>query len=126
MNFIKFWDFSDFSEFHKILILKSFGNERHNTYQLFANNYSSFVLRWKVNLLNYQKVSKYYEHDCLEIFLLVFISLLTGLIVESSNTSTRIYFIFLKSILNQAWKASIPNLNLNQKVGEVVMRKDKF
>ena len=33
----------------------------HN--QFITNNNSSFHLWWKENLLNYQKVSKYYEHD---------------------------------------------------------------
>ena len=28
-----------------------------------TNNHASFLLWWKENSLNYQKVSKYYEHD---------------------------------------------------------------
>ena len=31
---------------------------------IIANNHALFHLRWKENLLNYQKVSKYYEDDC--------------------------------------------------------------
>ena len=29
-----------------------------------ANNYASFHLWWKENLLKHQKVSKYYDHVC--------------------------------------------------------------
>ena len=39
----------------------------------------------KENLLNYQKVSKYYEHGCLQNFILLFMSLLTTLIVKNSH-----------------------------------------
>ena len=63
-------------------------------------------LWWKENLLNHQKVSKYYEHGCLHNFLLAFMSLLTGLIVKNSHILAVIYFIFLKNVLGQAWKAS--------------------
>ena len=39
---------------------------------------------------------KYYEHNCLQNFLLLLISLLTALIVKYSHILTGIYFIFLK------------------------------
>ena len=39
---------------------------------------------------------KYYEHDCLQNFLLLYMSLLTALIVKNSHILARIYFIFLK------------------------------
>ena len=54
-------------------------------YEFITSNYSSFHLWWKKNLLNYQKVSKYYEHDCLQNFILLFMSLLTALIVKNSH-----------------------------------------
>ena len=44
----------------------------------------------------YKKVSKYYENDCLQNLLLLFMSLLTAPIVKNSHIYTRIYFIFLK------------------------------
>ena len=54
------------------------------------------------NLLNHQKVSKYYEYDCLNNFLLLFMSLLSSFAVKSSHILTGIYFIFLKkNILDQ-------------------------
>ena len=54
-------------------------------YEFITSNYSSFHLWWKKNLLNYQKVSKYYEHDCLQNFILLFMSLLTVLIVKNAH-----------------------------------------
>ena len=48
-------------------------------------DHASFHLWCKENLLNHQKVSKYYEHDCPQNFLLLFMSLLTALIVEYSH-----------------------------------------
>ena len=32
-------------------------------YQFITNNHVSFQLRWKKNLLNHEKVPKFYEHD---------------------------------------------------------------
>ena len=38
---------------------------RQLVYTMFStNNYASFHLRWKKNLVKYQKVLKYYFHDC--------------------------------------------------------------
>ena len=37
---------------------------REAAYQLITNNPASFCLWWKEILLNHQKVSKHYEHDC--------------------------------------------------------------
>ena len=39
--------------------------EATRIYQFITYNHASFYLWWKENLLNYQKVSKYYEYDCL-------------------------------------------------------------
>ena len=44
---------------------KSCGNSWDKSYSNFiTDKHASFHLWWKENLLNYQKVSKYYEHDC--------------------------------------------------------------
>ena len=53
-------------------------------YQFIINKHASFQLRWKENLLNHQKVSNYYEHGCLQNFVLLFMPLLTILIVNNS------------------------------------------
>ena len=79
--------------------------EATRVYQLITNDYASFHLWWKENLRNHQKVSNYYEHDCLQNFLLLFMSLLTALIVRNSHTLDGIYFIFLKNALDQISKA---------------------
>ena len=54
------------------------------------------------------KVSKYYEHDCLQNFILLFMSLLTALIVKGSHFLAGILlYLFLK-------KRSRPNLKGSQ------------
>ena len=61
---MKFWDFPDFFSFLKFFwvvrqIVRQLG------YTMFiANNHTSFHLRWKENLVKYQKVLKYYVHGC--------------------------------------------------------------
>ena len=66
-----------------------------------SNNRASFHLWWKENLVKHQKVSKYYENDCLQNFLLLFMSLLTAKFVKNSHILARIYFISLKNALKQ-------------------------
>ena len=61
-----------------------------------SNNHALFHLWKKKNLVEYQKVSKYYDHDCLQIFLLLFMSLLTVSIVQSNHILAETYFIFMK------------------------------
>ena len=63
-----------------------------------TNNHASLHLRWKENLLEYQYVSKYDEHGCLENFLWSFMSLLTVLFVKNSHILAGIYFIVLKKL----------------------------
>ena len=65
-----------------------------------TNNHASIHLSLeKKKMLNYQKVSKYYEHDCLQNFLLLFTTLLTALIVKN-----RLYFGW--NLLHVSKKAS--------------------
>ena len=48
--------------------------------------------------------------------------LLAALIVKNSHILSGIYFIFLKNVLEQMWKAfNIPNLDLSEKIGKVVI-----
>ena len=67
-------------------------------YEFFTNNQALFHLRRKENLRNCQKFSKYYEHDCLQDFLFLFISLINALIVKNSHILAGIYSIFLKKM----------------------------
>ena len=64
--------------------------------QFITNNHASFHLCWTENLLNHEKVSKYYEYDCLQNFILLFIPLLTTLIVKNSLILAGIFFVFLQ------------------------------
>ena len=70
--------------------------EAFRIYQFITNNYASFYLLVKENLLNCKIISKYYKHDCLQNFHLLFMSLLTSSVVQNSHISAGIYFIFLK------------------------------
>ena len=72
---------------------------------LITNNYTSFDLWWKQNLVKQAKVSKYYDHGCLQNFLLRFMSLSTAPVVKNRHVLSVIYFIFLKNVLDKTWKA---------------------
>ena len=92
---------------------------------LISNNRPSFHLWWKENLAKLQQVSKYYEKDCLQIFLLLFMSLLPTKFVKNSHIWGKIYLIFLKNVLKQTrnsfntkfqaqWKACSSSYQLKQ------------
>ena len=75
---------------------------RQLVYTMFLNNNRpSFPLWWKQNLVKHQQLSKYYEKDCLQIFLSLFRSLLATKFVKNSHIWDKIYFIFLKYVLKQ-------------------------
>ena len=87
-----------------------------------TNNHASIHLWSKENLVKYQKVSKYYVHDCLNYFLLLFMPLLTAPIVKSGHVLAGIYFMFLKPSWTKLESLSIPNLDLSERVGRVVIK----
>ena len=66
---------------------------------------ASFHFLWKENYVNHQKFSKFYNHDSLQNFLSLFMSLLTAPIVKNSHILAGVYFIFLKNILDQSSKS---------------------
>ena len=66
-----------------------------------SNNRPSIHLLVKGNLVKHQKVSKYYEIDCLQNFILFFMLLLTTKFVKTSHTRDRIFFILMKDVLKQ-------------------------
>ena len=110
-----------FPNFLRSLVLNSLATrECTHMYQFMTNNHTSFHLWCKENLLNHQKVSKNYENDCLQIFLLLFMSLLTALIVKSSY--------ILPGILSSSKieRLSMPNLDLSKKIERIVISKIKF
>ena len=91
---------------------------RQHVYTTFiSNNRPSFHLWCKENLVKHQKVSKYYENDCLQNFIFPFMSLLTAKFVKSSHIWARIYFIFLRDKLEIVL---IPNVDLSEKIGRAV------
>ena len=64
------WDFPDISSFPKVpkySVVRQLVKHLVNT-MLITNNQDSFRLWWNKNLDNHQKVSKYYDHDYLQIF----------------------------------------------------------
>ena len=66
-----------------------------------TNNHASFHLWCKESLLNRQKVLNYYEQDCMQNLLSLFMTLSTALILKNSHILPGIYFIFLKKFLDQ-------------------------
>ena len=67
-----------------------------------TNNWASFRVLWKENLVKHKKNSTY-QYGYLQNFLLLFTSLLTAKFAEDSPVLARISFIFLKNILKQTW-----------------------
>ena len=70
-----------------------------------SNNRALFRLWGKENLVKHQKVSKYYENDCLQNSFLLFMSLLTAKFVKNNHILAKIYFTFLKNVLKQTWNS---------------------
>ena len=50
-----------------------------------SNNRASLHLWWQKSLVKHQKVSKYYENDCLQNFLSLLMSLLTAKFVKNDQ-----------------------------------------
>ena len=95
---------------------------RQLVYTMFiTSNHASFHLWWKQNLVKYQKVSKYYVCDRLQNFVLLSMFLLTALIVKNSLILAGFYFIFLKPSWTKLESLWIPNLDLSEKIGKVVI-----
>ena len=69
-----------------------------------SNNRASFHLWLKENLVKHQEVSKCYENNCQQNFLLLFMTLLTVPIVKNCDIQARIYVILLSNILKQTRK----------------------
>ena len=84
------------------------------------NNRSSFHLWWKENLIKHHTVSKYYENDCLQNFILLFMSLLTAKFVKTCHIWATNKFIFLKTSQNKLEIFLIPNFNHSEKLGKAV------
>ena len=73
---------------------RSATREETGIYQFVTKSHASFHLWWKKNLLNYQKVSNYYQHYCVQNFLFLFMSFFTALLVKNSHVLAGTYFVF--------------------------------
>ena len=88
------------------------------------SNHAPFHVWLKENLVKSQKVLKYYVQDCVQNFLLFFMCLLTAPIVKNRHILAGIYFIFLTNVLDES--LPIPNLDLSEMIGKVVIKEDKI
>ena len=70
-----------------------------------TNNRPSFNSWLKETVVKRQEVSKYYENDCLQNFLLRFMSLLKANFVKNIHIWARIYFLLAKNLLQQNWNS---------------------
>ena len=86
------------------------------TNKYYSNNYASFYLWWKKWLVKHRKF-KYYNHNCLQRFLLFFMSLLTAPIVKTIIFGWNL--LFLSKTLLKLERLSIPNLNVIEKIRKV-------
>ena len=86
------------------------------TNKCYSNNYASFYLWWKKYLVKHRKF-KYCNHDCLQKFLLFFMSLLTVPFVKTVMFGWNL--LFLSKTMLKLERLSIPNLNVIEKIGKV-------
>ena len=78
-------------------------------------------------LVKHQKISKYYDHGCLQNVLSHFLSLLTVPIVTNSHILAGIYFVFLKERLRPNSKVlQYQIFDLKEKIEKVVIIQGKF
>ena len=68
------------------------------------------------------KVSKYYEQDCLNNFILLFMPLLTASDFIHNHFEVEIYFTFIEKSYIKLQRLSIPNLYLSEKIRNVVIK----
>ena len=72
-----------------------------------SNNLPSLHFLWMENFAKHRNASKYYEIDCLQNFLLLFMFLLTTKFVKNSDVPATILFLSIKIVLNQTWNCFI-------------------
>ena len=74
-----------------------------------------------------KSVKMFCEHEILQNFLLLFMSLLTALIVKNSHILAGIYFLFLKKRPRPNLKGIlIPNMELSEKISKLVTKQEKL
>ena len=70
-----------------------------------SNNCTLFHFWWKKNLVKHQKVSKYYEIDCLQDSVFLFMFLLTVKFVNNSHIYESIFLFLVTNVLKQTWNS---------------------
>ena len=117
-----FWDFPDIT---KALNFKPFGN-------LWGNSYISCLLQIITLHFTYGERKIWSNIKILkniffmQSFSFLFMSLLTAQIIKNSHILAGFYFIFLKNTLDQFWRLLIPNADLNEKIGQVIIKKNQI
>ena len=107
-QFIRFCDFPDISQFPKSDAVWQLVMQL--VYNMFICNNRPLLHLWlKEKFIKHQKVSIYYENNCLQNFLQLLISLLTTPIVKNSHIQAMTCFIFLKIVLKKLENQLIPN-----------------
>ena len=87
---------------------------------MFISSRPSLHLWLKENLVKHQNVSKYYENDFLQNFLLLFMSLLIAKVVKKCHFGLEFILSFKKSYSNKFEILLISNFNLTEKFGKEV------
>ena len=84
------------------------------------NNRAMFHLWWKENLAKHEKVSKNYENDCQQNFILLLMSLLRAAIVKKCHFLARTYFYLSKTCPRKLENLVISHLDFSEKTGKAV------
>ena len=83
---------------------------------MFVSNNRALLRLWgKESLVKHQKVSKCYENDCLQNFLLLFMFLLTAKFAENSHIFARIYLNSLTNVVTEIWNRFNTKIQLRWK-----------
>ena len=76
----------------------------------------------KKSLLKHQKVSKYYDHDCLQNFFLLLMPLLLAPIIKNRHILAYMYFIFPGSCPRPNMKVFQDQIDLSEEIRKVVIK----
>ena len=105
-----------FPNFVRSSVWSHSANSEAIVYTMFiTNNHTSFYLWWKENRVKHQDLSKYYDHECLKNFLLLFMSLITALLLKIHTISQNLLNLS-KNALDQTWKSFYTSFGAHWKV----------
>ena len=84
--------------------------------KFFSNNHASLNFLCNEDLVKHQKVAKYYDHDCLQKFILLLMSLLTTRIVKKN-----LPYLSKKTPYTKLEMLSVLHIVFSEKIGKVVV-----